>query len=71
MLNHARGGAIFNYRSTIGNITGDFIANNAQSNSSHALGGAIYNYAGYNATATIGLTNNNFINNYAISICYI
>ena len=63
----ALGGAIFNYYGTIGDITGDFVGNYAQSDSSNALGGAIYNYAGYNATATIGLTNSNFLNNHAIS----
>ena len=58
---NAIGGAIFNYYGTIGDITGDFVGNYAKSDSSNALGGAIYNYAGYNTTATIGLTNNNFL----------
>ena len=64
----ATGGAIYNSSGTIGDITGDFIGNYAQSNSSYALGGAINNKIPYSdETVTIGLTNNNFLNNYAIS----
>jgi len=54
------GGAIYNYKSTIGDITGDFIGNYASSTSSSALGGAIYNF-----NATIGDITGDFIGNYA------
>ena len=43
---NARGGAIYNDSGTIGDITGNFIVNDAHSGSSSALGGAIYNYGG-------------------------
>nr|QIM10791.1 hypothetical protein PlAlph_6830 [uncultured Alphaproteobacteria bacterium] len=56
----AYGGAIYNSSSTIGNITGNFINNYAQSTSSIASGGAIYNYR-----STIGNITGDFINNYA------
>ena len=64
---NALGGAIYNYYGTIGDITGDFIGNYAKSYK-NALGGAIYNGI-YSSSdkATIGLTNNNFLNNYAVS----
>ena len=52
------GGAIYNYKATIGNITGYFIGNYASSGS----GGAIYNYYG-----TIGDITGDFIGNYASS----
>ena len=70
----AYGGAICNYRATIGSITGDFIGNYAEAEytgasssvNTSALGGAIYNYISSSSDkATIGLTNNNFLNNYA------
>ena len=51
------GGAIYNYRGTIGNITGDFIGNSADRYS-----GAIYNYYG-----TIGNITGDFIGNSANS----
>ena len=58
------GGAIYNDRGTIGDITGDFIGNYAQSNSSSsASGGAIRNYYG----GTIGNITANFISNYVYS----
>ena len=49
------GGAIYNNRGTIGNITGDFIGNYVSSDGS---GGAIYN------AGTIGNITGNFIGNY-------
>ena len=59
---YAYGGAIYNYNVlTIGNITGDFIGNNASGNNK-AYGGAIYNYYG-----TIGDITGDFIGNYASS----
>ena len=51
------GGAIYNYRGTIGNITGDFIGNYTDYE-----GGAIYNYYG-----TIGDITGDFIGNSANS----
>ena len=60
----SKGGAIYNDRGTIGDITGDFIGNYAQSNSSSsASGGAIRNYYG----GTIGNITANFISNYVYS----
>ena len=56
---YAQGGAIYNYYGTIGDITGDFSGNYAQSDSSHAYGGAIYN------SGTIGDISGNFEGNYA------
>ncbi len=71
---YAYGGAIYNNYGTIGDITGDFIGNYAEAeytgisstSNNIALGGAIYNYISSSSVkATIGLTNNNFLNNYA------
>ena len=53
--NNTSGGAIYNSRGTIGDITGDFINNSATYS-----GGAIYNYSG-----TIGDITGDFINNSA------
>ena len=69
----AYGGAISNSK-RIGNITGDFIGNYAEveytgtssTSNNSALGGAIYNAQGSSyGNTTIGLTNTNFLNNYA------
>ena len=61
---YSLGGAISNCGGTFKSITGDFIGNYAESNSS-AIGGAIFNYISYDYYSTkIGLTNNNFLNNY-------
>ena len=58
---YAYGGAIYNAENaTIGDITGDFIGNYAQSESGQAYGGAIYNDVG-----TIGDITGDFIGNYA------
>ena len=57
----ARGGAIFNLRSTIGNITGDFIENYTKSVNNNSEGGAIYNLK-----STINEIKGNFIRNYAL-----
>ena len=63
---NTNGGAIYNYNGTIGNITGDFIGNYAQTTGSYANGGAIYNYVYYsNSTAIIGDIIGDFIGNYA------
>ena len=60
---NARGGAIYN-DGTIGDITGDFTGNYAQSTSSFASGGAIFNTG---SKATIGDINGDFSGNYAQS----
>ena len=57
---YAEGGAIYNYRGTIGNITGDFSGNYAQG-ATYAIGGAIYN------NRTIGNITGDFSGNYAQS----
>ena len=71
---YAYGGAIYNQAASISSITGDFIGNYAEveytgtssTSNNRALGGAIYNYVSSSSgKATIGLTNNNFLNNYA------
>ena len=56
----AYGGAIYNNNGTIGDITGDFIGNYAQSKNGYVYGGAIYNDRG-----TIGDITGDFIGNYA------
>ena len=67
------GGAIYNSGGTIENITGEFINNyvgskSGTSSSFSIYGGAIGNAGTIgNIAATIGLTNNNFLNNYAKS----
>ena len=67
---NAYGGAIYNVAnqtsptSTIGNISGDFINNQASGNKSY--GGAIYNHTSSSKyTASIGNISGNFINNIA------
>ncbi len=57
-FNMRYGGVIYNSSGTIGDITGDFEGNYAQSTSDHARGGAIYN------TGTMTLTNSSFYDNY-------
>ncbi len=57
----AYGGAIYN-KGTIGDISGNFSGNFAQSDSYYVYGGAIYNYKG-----TIGDITGDFSNNYAQS----
>ena len=59
---YAMGGAIYNYKGTIGDISGNFSGNFAQSDSYYVYGGAIYNYKG-----TIGDITGDFSNNYAQS----
>lgn len=54
------GGAIFNKRSEIKSIKGDFIGNSVTNTNTFAYGGAICN----NNAATIGEITGNFINNY-------
>lgn len=54
------GGAIYNNKGSIGNITGDFVANKSESASGVVYGGAIYNSGG-----KIGNITGNFINNFA------
>ena len=56
------GGAIYNNKATIGDITGDFIGNYAFSSNYEAKGGAIYNDEG-----TIGNITGDFIGNYVSS----
>ena len=63
--NFVDGGAIYNYRGTIEDITGDFIGNYA-SGSSSSHGGAIY-LNGYADTGVIGNITGDFIGNYASS----
>ena len=58
----AEGGAIYNYKGTIGDITCDFIGNYTKSETRDALGGAIYNEQG-----TIGDITGDFIGNYVAS----
>ena len=57
----ARGGAIFNLRSTIRNITGDFSGNYAQSANNASEGGAVMNLR-----STINEIKGNFTNNYSL-----
>lgn len=54
------GGAIFNKRSELKSIKGDFIGNSVTNTNTFAYGGAICN----NNAATIGEITGNFINNY-------
>ena len=62
---YAYGGAIYNDRGTIGDISGDFEGNSAQLTSSTARGGAIYNSGG-----TIGNISGDFEGNSAQSTSF-
>lgn len=58
---YAYGGAIYNNKGEIGDITGDFIGTYVSSTASVAYGGAIFNYG------TLGDITGDFIGNYASS----